>query len=112
MIETPDQEPVAVKELRQQLKQLQQIPNPNSAITSAIADLQAQIHQLQTQSGLQTAQAESEKSSLKETFSDPVFWDTYLKTRLSPEEVREVYRRYVDRVLVKDGEILQVILKV
>ena len=33
MIETPDQEPVAVKELRQQLKQLQQIPNPNSAIT-------------------------------------------------------------------------------
>ena len=55
-VETREEEPIAVKELREQLKQLQQIPNPNSAITSAIADLQAQIHQLQTQSGLQTAQ--------------------------------------------------------
>lgn len=112
-LETPKQEePVEIKELQEQLKQLQQIPNPNSAITSAIADLQAQIHQLKTQSGLETDQAESERASLKETFSDPVFWDTYLKTKLSPEEVREVYRRYVDRVLINDGEIVQVILKV
>lgn len=111
-LETPDEEPVEVKELKQQLQQLQQIPNPNSAITSAIAELQAQIHQLRIQSGLQNAQAESEKSSLQETFSDPVFWDTYLKARLSPGEVREIYRRYVDRVLVKDGEVVQVILKV
>ncbi len=35
-LETPQEETVAVKELKQQLKQLQQIPNPNSAITSAI----------------------------------------------------------------------------
>jgi len=61
---------------------------------------------------LQTAQDETERSSLIETFSDPVFWDSYLKAQLSPAEVREVYRRYVDRILVKDGEVLQVILKV
>jgi Tfp pilus assembly protein PilO len=75
-LETPEEEPVALKELKQQLKQLQQIPNPNSAITSAIADLQAQIHQLKTQSGLQVDQAESKRSSLKETLSDPGFWNT------------------------------------
>jgi len=46
---------------------------------------------------------ESSKQSLLETFADRQYWTT-----LSSEERRDIYRALVNRIVIQDGEIVQI----
>lgn len=99
------EESVLVKELKSQISQLQIISNPNQIILDAIAKLKAQVRDSEIKNNIAAARGESEKVGLSEIFSDPVFWDTWLKVKLSTDEIRDIYRRYCSKIFIKDGEV-------
>ncbi|MGL4618719.1 MAG: fdxN element excision recombinase XisF [Chroococcidiopsis sp.] len=99
-------EPPQLKELRASLAALQGLGN-NSAILEARLKIEAQITNFGTQSDVMTAVKCENQKVLVDTFSDPGFWE-----HLTDKEKQIVFRRLVERVVVKGGEIIFVILKV
>ena len=91
-----------VDSLNEQLRQLSLIPQ-SAIINKAIEDIKKEITQLKIQHNLKSAILYQEKTELAEIFADPVFWDTYLKLRLTPLELRSIYRRFCDRVYIRGG---------
>jgi site-specific DNA recombinase len=105
----PEQsEPLALKELRSQLAQLQAIPSPNQAIISARNDLQRQISSFQVDMKLESEAKSANQELLLAVFQDSSFWDTYL----TPQQKQDIYRKLVDRVVVLNGQVVKVLLKV
>jgi site-specific DNA recombinase len=93
-----------VDSLNEQLRQLSLIPQ-SAIINKAIEDIKKEITQLKIQHNLKSAILYQEKTELAEIFADPVFWDTYLKLRLTPLELRSIYRRFCDRVYIRGGRV-------
>lgn len=100
------------RRLNDQLSQLLLISSPSTAIQRAIEDLKGEILQAQVRDNIQADTFQQEKTELANIFADPVFWDTYLKLKLTPLELRSVYRRFTDRVIIQDGRVQAVNLLV
>ena len=90
--------------LNEQLRQLAMM-SQSPIINKAIEDIKKEITQLRIQHNLKSATLYQEKTELAEIFADPVFWDTYLKLRLTPLELRSIYRRFCDRVYIRGGQV-------
>jgi site-specific DNA recombinase len=102
----PTPEPNELKQLRTQLSQLETIPGNNPVIEQAKRDLRGQIVQWE-HSLTQSTQIDDNQRTLLLTFQDKSYWHTLL-----PEEQQQMFRRLVERVIVRDGRVEQVILKV
>jgi site-specific DNA recombinase len=103
-----EQEPLALKELRSQLAQLQSIPNPNQVIIGAKDELQRQITNFQVNMGLESQAQSANRELLLAVFQDQAFWDTYL----TPQQKRDIYRKLVNRAITRDGQVVEILLKV
>ncbi|MCA6580458.1 MAG: recombinase family protein [Pseudanabaena sp. M38BS1SP1A06MG] len=100
------QEPVELRELRSQLATLEAMGS-NPAIVQAIGETKAQIAALeyQTISGVNVNSGLRE--ILFETFNNPLYFST-----LPIEQKKAIYRALIDRIVVKDGEVVGVELKI
>ncbi|WP_416667827.1 fdxN element excision recombinase XisF [Egbenema bharatensis] len=101
------QEPLELKELRQQLKQLESIPGHNPVIEGAKRELRQQIDAYQYQLKQDDTAKSANRDLLLQVFGDRSYWKTLLDS-----EKREIYRALVDRVIMRDGQVEQVQLKV
>jgi site-specific DNA recombinase len=108
---TSVEEPPEIKDLREQLAGLEQVAtatkNVNPAISEAIRKLRSQIEQLQQQIQTQGAIDTGNRELLTLVASRSDFWveqETLQKQRF--------FRALIDYVLMSDGQILQVALKV
>ena len=99
-------EPVELRELRGQLATLENMA-ANPAIAQAILEIRGQINKMQY--GLTVGvKIDSElKSVLVETFSNPSFFET-----LPEQDKKTIYRALIDRIVVKDGVVVSVELKI
>lgn len=104
----PDEylEPPELQQLRKQLAGLEQL-GLNPALEAAKTDLRRQIETIQALLQQQSHVQTGNHDLLLAHFSDPLFWQT-----LFPEEKQQVYRQLIQRVVVKDGQVEQVIPKV
>jgi DNA invertase Pin-like site-specific DNA recombinase len=91
--------------LNEQLRSLEAIDNP--AVTGAINSVRNQIEKRQQQLAQEQSRFHANYKMLVEVFSDELYFKS-----LPPEEQRQVFHGLVDKVLVKDGAIVEVRLKV
>lgn len=105
---TPEQqtESPELRALRVELAYYQSAPGNRAA--AIVADLQNQITALMQQGVQVTKDQEQNRELLMNCFSDRNTW-AYLMT---PEEKRDVYRALVARVVIRDGQVERVELKV
>lgn len=92
--------------LRSQLATLETMAN-NPAIATAISQIKVQIsnkeHEL-----CSSGKSDSEgRSVLVETFQNPSFFTT-----LPDSDKKSIYRALIDRIVLKDGQVVSVELKV
>ncbi|MFN5727209.1 MAG: recombinase zinc beta ribbon domain-containing protein, partial [Pseudanabaena sp.] len=99
-------EPLELRELRGQLATLENMA-ANPAIAQALLEIRGQINKMQF--GLTVGvQVDSElRSVLLETFQNPSFFAT-----LPDGDKKTIYRALIARVVVKDGEVVGVELKI
>ncbi|MEW5856428.1 MAG: fdxN element excision recombinase XisF [Cyanobacteriota bacterium] len=98
-----------LKSLRDRLFGLEQLVErfgSEKTIEMAIESIRSQIDNLVYQTSL-TARSGDADRHLLENFSDPDFWLTLL-----PTEKRPIYRALVEKILVRDGAVVEVRLKV
>lgn len=100
-------EPAELRQLREQLAQLDGIPGFNPAIENAKQDLRSQINRYQLQQQVASHEQEENQGLLLGVFGDSDYWKT-----LSDSDKREIYRALVKRVVVKEGKVERVELKV
>lgn len=105
-METPEAEPPEVQSLRAELAYYQAAPGNRA--TSIVEDLKRQIEVRLEQQRSQQMQVQAlQQELLVGAFQDPRYWETLL-----PEEKRNLYRSLVDRVLICEGQVTAVELKV
>jgi site-specific DNA recombinase len=80
---------------------------PGNRATAIVADLRQQIQEFQYQKSTVNYQQSANRELLLRIFGDRLFWKTLL-----PEEKRDIYRKLVDRVMMRDGQVVSVLLKV
>jgi site-specific DNA recombinase len=97
-------EPQELKELRRRLEGLSQL-GYDPDIEDAKAKLQRRINEFIRGMGERQQESSSSASMLK-SFPDPMYWQT-----LPDEEKRIIYRALVDKVVVGNGLVKEVILK-
>lgn len=97
------QEPQELRELRQRLDGLSKL-GYDPDIEEAKAKLQRRINDFVQ--GMCDRTFTDSKIDMLKSFPDPMYWET-----LPDEEKLIIYRALVDRVLVRDGLVKQVILK-
>lgn len=99
-------EPVELRELRAQLAALENL-GYNVAIAQAKEQIRSQISNLEY--GLTVGvNIDSElRNVLVETFANPSFFET-----LPDGDKKAIYRALIDRITLKDGEVISVILKI
>lgn len=105
-IERGSNESLELKELRSSIAALQMLGN-NSAIKGAIASLTSQISNYVQSEQVQSAQKNGNREYLLQVFGEVAFWQDF-----TDAEKQVVFRRLVERVVVKGGEIISVTLKV
>jgi len=89
-----------ILKLRAEIDYLKAAPGNRAA--AIVASLEQELRdRLAEQERQQTT--ESSKQSLLETFADRQYWTT-----LSSEERRDIYRALVNRIVIQDGEIVQI----
>ncbi|WP_330203549.1 fdxN element excision recombinase XisF [Cyanobacterium sp. Dongsha4] len=93
-------------ELLQQITTLKSLPK-NPAIDEAIDKLEAQIKELEFNQNNQDLSVKENQEYLKSIFSSFGFWDSLL-----PEQRKEIYHKLVSKIIVKDGKIQDIILKI
>lgn len=95
-----------LQQLQLQLLSLKSIPGNNPAIQSAISQLESQITQLRY--SLSQNQLDSiSRELLLSAFANPDCW-----TNADVNDKKRVYRELVDKILVKDGKVIEVRLKI
>jgi site-specific DNA recombinase len=99
-------EPIEVKQLRMQLAGLEQL-GYNPAFDLAKQELNKQINHLLNQLHSQSLQAQANRELLLSAFCDPTYWRTLLE-----EEKRQLFAALVEQVVVRDGQVEQIQLKV
>ena len=103
-------EPVELKQLRGQLLQLQQIPGNNQAIAQALLQTQQQIRDAEVQLATQdwrSAELRWLETNLAEEVAKPGFWE-----ELTLEQKQGLFRELVERVIVRESEVVEVRLRV
>ncbi|BAQ63956.1 fdxN element excision recombinase XisF [Geminocystis sp. NIES-3709] len=95
-----------ITELQHQIFTLQSLPK-NPAITEAIDKLELQIKELDFNQNNQDLSMKENQEYFKSIFSSVGFWDSLL-----PEDRRDIYRKLVSKIFVKDAEIVDIILKI
>lgn len=105
-------EPVEVLELRRQLAQLEGIPGFNQAIEQAKVELRNQIEQLKREHDLSLQQQEDDREALMKLFSDARLWTETLGENSGVEGKQRAYRMFINRVVVNQGQISRVELKI
>lgn len=103
---TVSNEPVELKELKAQLAGLEQL-GFNPAIESAKNNLRIQIENLAHKFYSGTVELNSNRDLLLNVFQDVSFW-----SELPPEKRQRVYRQLVERVVIRNGAVESVLLKV
>lgn len=91
--------------LRSELSFYQAAPGHRAA--AIIVDLERQIEELRHQSDQHSQVDHANRELLLRCFSDRLYWKTLLD-----EEKRDLFRALVDRVIIQDGQIQSVLLKV
>ncbi|MBF2074543.1 MAG: recombinase family protein [Synechococcales cyanobacterium C42_A2020_086] len=109
-IPTTPEEPLELRDLRQQLAALEELSSNSRtvsmAITEAMRKLRNQIEILQQQTQTDVEIDFGNRELLKLAASHPDFW-----AELDPPQKQQFFRTLVDHVLVSNGQILQVFLK-
>ncbi|MEA5573023.1 fdxN element excision recombinase XisF [Calothrix sp. UHCC 0171] len=95
-----------VIDLRQQLQNLKSMPE-NEIIKAAIAQTTTEIERLRQQQATQTAFDADLVDSLTATFADLKYWEN-----LPNSDKRKVYLELVEKVIVANGKILTIFLRV
>jgi site-specific DNA recombinase len=101
----PETESVAVKELRQQMEGLKAL-GINPAIEQAKKEIENQIALLKFEENEKSEKSQSNRDLLLWAFSDPNIFKN-----CSTEEKTRVFRALVEKVLVKEGRIIDIFLK-
>jgi hypothetical protein len=99
-------EPTELRELRAQLATLETM-GANPAIATAINQMKSQIKNIEygiSSSGKVDIEL---RSVLVETFSNPLYFST-----LADGDKKTVYRALIDRIIIKDGAVVSVELKI
>ncbi|MFM7886626.1 MAG: hypothetical protein ACKPCM_08050, partial [Pseudanabaena sp.] len=99
-------EPAQLRELRSQLSILETMA-ANPAIAMAISQIKAQISNLEHENKSGVKIDSQLKSVLVETFSNPLYFETLLE-----QDKKAIYRALIDRIVVKDGLVIGVELKI
>lgn len=96
-------------QLQNQLEGLKSLGNlgKNPAIESAIAELQNQIEVMKVSTWVRTDSQNQNRSLLEQTFQDPFYWHS-----LPDTEKSQIYRALISRVVVNEGEVVRVELRV
>jgi site-specific DNA recombinase len=97
--------PPELQALRSELAFYEAAPGNRAAVI--ITDLKRQIEQFHHQTDQRAAVDEGNRELLLRCFRDRLYWKTLLD-----DEKQSLYRALVDRVVVKDGQVQDVILKV
>ena len=96
-----------LKQLQNQLSSLKSIPGNNSAIVAAISQIELQVAQLCYSLSQNQNQDSASRDLLLWAFSDPTCW-----SNASTEDKKRVYRELVEKVLIKDGQVIDIKLKI
>ena len=100
-------EPPELQGLRSQLSQLEAIPGRNPAIEMAKHDLVNQIQAFEHQL-LQASEIKGTNQELLTwAFSDPSLWEN-----LSDDDKKAIYKGLVERLEIKEGQVVSIKLKV
>lgn len=99
-------EPPELLELRGQLQALEEL-RFNPAIEQAKKELQAQIRKGEHACSMRSSDLEINRELAVKHCSDPNFW-----LSLPPEDKRLVCRNLIERIVLRDGQVEQVILKI
>lgn len=99
-------EPIELKELRSQLSVLETLAY-NQAIEAAKQNLRAQIENLTHKFQSTSTEIDSNRDLLLEVFGDIGFW-----MQLPPDKRQRIYRQLVERVVIRNGAVESVNLKV
>lgn len=107
LAQTPDQtiDSPELQSLRSELQFYQSAPG--SRAQTIIAELHQQIAAIKQQQSAVSNQQSAKRELLLSTFSDRLYWQT-----LQPEEKRDLYRHLCDRIVIRDGGVESVLLKV
>jgi len=98
-------DPPELQALKAELTYYQQAPGNRAA--AIVVDLQQQIDQFNRQKQTVSQQHSENRELLLKVFGDRSYWKTLLE-----EEKLEIYRALVDRVVIRDGQVERVDLKV
>jgi DNA invertase Pin-like site-specific DNA recombinase len=93
-----------IQSLRNQIQSLSLLPN-NPAIDQAIANIQLQIQLLQSEQSQNKLVHSDNEDYLKALFFSTSFWETLL-----PHQLKEIVQRLVNRIEIKNGEVINIIL--
>ena len=106
---TPDEpiDPPELIQLKSQLAALQSIPGSNPAIESAIAQLLLQVKSQKSQVKSTYDLRLTTYDLLVETFGSSTFFEC-----LPEDEKRRIFHALVERVIIRDGEVMTIRLKV
>ena len=98
-------EPPELRKLREELALYKSMPGSraNIIINELQLEIETQRRLLENQNNIYT----DNRSLLINTFSEPLFWET-----VGTDKKRQIYRDLVARVVIKDGAVIDVKLKV
>lgn len=104
----PDEiaEPPELIALRSELMALKGLPN-QSRVMAQVVEVESQIETVRRSLQQSANQYSSNQQGLQQTFSSPKYWES-----LEAEERQQLYRGLVSRVVVRDGAIERIDLKV
>lgn len=94
-----------IQSLRHQIQSLALLPN-NPAIDQAITNIQLQIQSLQSEQSQNQLIHSENKDYLKTLFSSSSFWESLL-----PHQLKEIVHKLVDKILIVNGEVAEIKLK-
>jgi DNA invertase Pin-like site-specific DNA recombinase len=80
---------------------------PGSRAAAIVADLRQQIEAYQQRQQVATVVSSEQRNLLLQVFGDPLYWKT-----LMTDEKREIYRALVERVMIRNGQVETVELRV
>lgn len=107
MSDRPKTDPPELKRLKTELATLMAIASNNPSIESAIEYTRLQIQQFEHNEQSQVESRSSNYEMLISVFSDPIYFKS-----LTPEGQRRAFHALVEKVLVRDGQIVEIRLKV
>jgi site-specific DNA recombinase len=104
--ETPNIGNIAeIEKLQAQLAGLEKLGD-NPALTQAKREIERQIYSLQMKSNQTIATDKQKRKLLLQAFQDKTFW-----SNLELEDKKRLFHEFIDRVLVLNGQIVEIVLK-